>query len=216
MNVAIDKLESHLDVKHTGRVLTALDNAQVSFAKRLLNRQTMNRTPVEDHELEETVSTPLSRAREKSAKPDPFFCKIINLEKLGQMFATKQVPDANRQAFGSRKRSDGIALTPALKGYRGIGQRDSLQPMDDMRGLGLLAAKKLAAGGKVEEKISHLDVCPGGNPDVTNRLDLASGHNHFGAGISARLTRRQSKSRHAGDAGQCLTAKTHRANAGKI
>ena len=32
---------------HTGRMLTALDNAQVGFAKRLLDRQAMNRTPVE-------------------------------------------------------------------------------------------------------------------------------------------------------------------------
>ena len=29
MDIAIDKVEIHLDVKHTGRMLTALDNAQV-------------------------------------------------------------------------------------------------------------------------------------------------------------------------------------------
>src|SRR5215207_8751566 len=93
MDIAIDKFEIHLDVKHTGWVLTALDDAQVSFAKRLLDRQAVNRTPVKNHELGKTVSTSLSRAREKSAKLDSLSSKIINLEKLGQISATKQVPD---------------------------------------------------------------------------------------------------------------------------
>jgi hypothetical protein len=132
MNIAIDKLEIHLDVKNTGWVLTALDNPKVSFAQRLLDRQTVNRTPVHNHELEKAIATSLPRAPEKSTETNSVCGKIINLEKLGQISATKQVPDANRQAFGSLKRNDVIPLTPALEGYRGIRERDSLQPMNDM------------------------------------------------------------------------------------
>ena len=216
MDIAIDKFEIHLDVKHAGGMLTALDDTQVSFAKRLLDRQAMNRTPVENHELEKTVPTSLSGAREKSAKPDSLSGKIINLEKLDQISTTKQVPDANRQAFGSWKRGNGIAVAPALEGYGGIRQRDSLEPMDDMRGLCLLAPKKLPSSRKVVEEIAHLDMRSDGNTDFTDGLDLASGHNHFGPRFATRLASRQPEPRHAGDAGQCLTAKTHRADVGKI
>ena len=127
MDIAIDQVEIHLDVKHTGRMLTALENAQVGFAKRLLDRQAMNRTPVENHELEKTVPTSLAGAREKPAKPDSLSGKIIDLEEPGQISTAKQVPDANRQAFGSWKRGNGRAVTPALEGYGGIRQRDSLE-----------------------------------------------------------------------------------------
>jgi hypothetical protein len=216
MNIAIDKLEIHVDVKDTGWVLTALDNPKVSFAKRLLDRQTVNRTPVENHDLEKAIATSLPRAPEKSTKPDSVCGKIINLEKLGQISATKQVPDANRQAFSSWKRDNGTPLTPALEGYRGIRERDSLQPMNDMGGLCLLATKKLPASGKVVKEIAHLDMRSSGNADFTHCLNLASGDNDFGARFRARLASRQPESRDAGYAGQCLAAKTHRAHARKI
>ncbi len=76
MNIAIDEFEIHVDVKHTGRVLTALNNPKVSFAKRLLDRQTVNRTPVENHELEETIAPSLPGAREKSPKTHSFSGKM--------------------------------------------------------------------------------------------------------------------------------------------
>jgi hypothetical protein len=83
MNVAIDEFEIHLDVKHTGWVLTAFDNAQVSFSKRLLDCQTVNGPTVENHELEKPVPTSLSWTCQKSAKPHSVSRKIADLQKLG-------------------------------------------------------------------------------------------------------------------------------------
>ena len=46
MNVAIDQVQIHLDVKDTRRILTPLNRAQVRLAKRLLDGRTMDGTPL--------------------------------------------------------------------------------------------------------------------------------------------------------------------------
>ena len=120
MNIAIDEFKIHLDVKHTGRVLTALNDTPVGLTKRLLDGQTVNGTSVENHELEEMISPTFSGTGNKSPKAQPFSRELINFQELSQVSPAKQIPNTNCQIFGSRKGGNCAAVTPALESHRGV------------------------------------------------------------------------------------------------
>ena len=63
MDVAIDEVQVHLDMKHTNGMLAALKRARIGLAKRLLDRRAMDGTPVKDHKLLKAVAPSLPGTR---------------------------------------------------------------------------------------------------------------------------------------------------------
>src|SRR5207244_11597683 len=97
-------------------------------------------------------------------------------------------------------------------------QSCQFEVMVDMGAFGFLSAQELATGREIEKELTNLNARARRRARGFHFEDLASADDDLGA-LGSRplaLARDESKSAHAGDARQGLSAKTHRRDRGQI
>ena len=177
----------------------------------------MNGTPVEYDKLLKTVATPLPRTRKKAREPKSLPFEHVDLDKLSQMAFSKEIPDANRQAFRPGERGD-RALRRACTRRR---QRDS--PVQCPAGNGRYGrtlsprlARNFRRAGRLKNR-SRTSICvPVGAPISRTDSILPPERALPSPRSKQSFASRQPETRNACNARKRLAAKAHRTHASKI
>ena len=93
--------------------------------------------------------------------------------------------------------------------YGRIGQRDACELLDDVAHLRRGGFEKFAAGGCIEEQVSHLDGRSHRAADSSDRLECAAGDGQFVTALGVGRAAPDADLGNRADAGQRLAAKAH-------